>query len=154
MASQTVSVVCPCCSSRLEVLVSLHDPKESRKPIVIPLGKDGRCTCDCGTPCPLGRMGMEYRCTQVEIERAGYYCVPENHGEVLPRVRRMGGTRAVHQPPIDPNRPKSSHVSANHYHQWSTGFDGNLRCEVCGIPARAEGTWEDPTVQLGDRSGS
>jgi hypothetical protein len=28
---------------------------------------DGRCDCDCGTLCPLGRTGMELRCTAAEL---------------------------------------------------------------------------------------
>lgn len=35
-------------------------------PIII--GPDGRCTCSCGDKCPLGRRGMELRCTEGELE--------------------------------------------------------------------------------------
>lgn len=30
-----------------------------------------RCCCNVGQPCPLGRMGMEERCTEAELNRAG-----------------------------------------------------------------------------------
>lgn len=35
------------------------------------IGPDGRCTCVNDRPCPLGRMGAEYRCTRLELQRAG-----------------------------------------------------------------------------------
>lgn len=97
MAPKAVSVVCPCCSTRLEVLVSVSSPR-------------------------------------TETRRVAVYSDLD-----LPRFRE----------PYNPGEYKAR----NHYHQWSTGCDGNLRCDVCGIPAKAEGTWEDPTVQP-DRSGS
>lgn len=37
----------------------------------IPIATDGRCKCNCGTKCPLGRTGMEYRCTAEELTAAG-----------------------------------------------------------------------------------
>lgn len=37
----------------------------------IPIAPDGRCTCRCGDPCPLGRLGMDYRCTREELEACG-----------------------------------------------------------------------------------
>lgn len=38
----------------------------------IKIGKDGRCQCSCGDICPLGKTGMEYRCSKYELEAAGY----------------------------------------------------------------------------------
>lgn len=38
---------------------------------IVLIGKDGRCTCSCGDPCPLGRVGSMYRCTKQELETAG-----------------------------------------------------------------------------------
>lgn len=43
------------------------DPPE----LVIYVGDDDLCQCDCGSACPLGRMGMEERCTKEELEAAG-----------------------------------------------------------------------------------
>lgn len=37
----------------------------------IKIGKDGRCQCHCGMTCPLGRSGMELRCTRDELQSAG-----------------------------------------------------------------------------------
>jgi YopX protein len=34
----------------------------------IKIGKDGRCHCDCGDKCPLEKSGMEYRCTEEELQ--------------------------------------------------------------------------------------
>lgn len=31
-------------------------------------GTDDRCECNCATPCPLGKKGIEMRCTRSEIE--------------------------------------------------------------------------------------
>lgn len=33
----------------------------------IEIREDGSCDCDCGRPCPLGRVGMELRCTESEL---------------------------------------------------------------------------------------
>lgn len=41
-------------------------------PDKIMIGSDGRCTCDCSQTCPLGRIGMEYRCTAEELLEAGF----------------------------------------------------------------------------------
>ena len=37
----------------------------------IEIAKDGRCTCHCGMTCPLGRQGMQIRCTREELESQG-----------------------------------------------------------------------------------
>lgn len=34
--------------------------------------KNGRCTCDCGGPCPLGKLGFQSKCTREELEAARY----------------------------------------------------------------------------------
>lgn len=33
----------------------------------IEFGEDGLCKCNCGTKCPIGKMGMDIRCTPEEI---------------------------------------------------------------------------------------
>lgn len=38
----------------------------------IQIGKDGLCTCHCGTKCPLGRIGSSMRCTRLELTSAGF----------------------------------------------------------------------------------
>lgn len=38
---------------------------------VVIIGSDGRCTCSCADPCPLGKAGMQYRCTKEELEARG-----------------------------------------------------------------------------------
>lgn len=46
--------------------------KETNPPeLVIYVGDDDLCQCDCSSACPLGRMGMEERCTKEELEAAG-----------------------------------------------------------------------------------
>jgi hypothetical protein len=40
-------------------------------PILVNVGPDGLCECSCGDPCPLGKSGMETRCTRAELEKAG-----------------------------------------------------------------------------------
>jgi len=37
----------------------------------VEIGKDGRCTCHAGSVCPLGKAGMQFRCTREELEGAG-----------------------------------------------------------------------------------
>lgn len=52
-----------------EVEMISEDNPPGKDPVKI--GKDGLCKCDCGTTCPLGRMGMEMRCTATELEIRG-----------------------------------------------------------------------------------
>ncbi len=51
----------------------MHHPakkaKLGAKPVRI--GKDGRCECNCGTVCPLGKAGMSERCTRAELVAGG-----------------------------------------------------------------------------------
>ena len=35
--------------------------------ITITIGPDGRCQCECGDKCPLGKTGMTLRCTKQEL---------------------------------------------------------------------------------------
>lgn len=44
--------------------------------VVKRIGSDGRCTCSCGDPCPLGRAGSALRCTKEELEAAGVVTIP------------------------------------------------------------------------------
>lgn len=50
-----------------EILENYKKSKE--KPIKI--AKDGRCTCSCADPCPLGKVGSMTRCTVEELQQAG-----------------------------------------------------------------------------------
>jgi hypothetical protein len=50
---------------------------------VVIIGDDGRCMCSCADPCPLGKAGMQYRCTKEELEARGVKTVME---EKKPRV--------------------------------------------------------------------
>lgn len=43
---------------------------------MIEIGIDGMCKCDCGTECPLGKMGMEVKCKQTELDTAGVKYTP------------------------------------------------------------------------------
>lgn len=57
---------------------------ETKQTIVPEIGRDGRCMCTCGTPCPLGKVGTTYRCTKEELESAGVEFVeqkPEANNE-------------------------------------------------------------------------
>jgi hypothetical protein len=40
--------------------------------MIILIGKDNRCTCDCADKCIKGKIGSEHRCTKEEIESEGY----------------------------------------------------------------------------------
>ena len=40
-----------------------------KKPV--PVYLDGRCGCSCADPCPLGKRGVQERCTQKELKAAG-----------------------------------------------------------------------------------
>lgn len=37
----------------------------------VEIGQDGRCLCTCATVCPLGRAGMELRCTEADLRSKG-----------------------------------------------------------------------------------
>lgn len=57
-----------------DALIALHQRLTFAPPAELPdCGKEtggekaGRCTCDCATPCVLGRTGMELRCTADEL---------------------------------------------------------------------------------------
>lgn len=54
----------------VDKLAALRKAANPEEPVVY-IGNDGRCQCDCGTKCPLGRAGMETRCTKEELEAAG-----------------------------------------------------------------------------------
>jgi hypothetical protein len=43
---------------------------KNQKPAV-EIGRDGRCKCTCASVCPLGKVGMSYRCTKGDLEAAG-----------------------------------------------------------------------------------
>ncbi len=47
----------------------LNPGHPSKPPVEI--GKDGRCMCGQGDKCPLGRGGMQLKCTKAELEAAG-----------------------------------------------------------------------------------
>lgn len=49
---------------------------------MIVLGEDGKCTCSCTDICPLGRLGMQHRCSKEELSAAGVATVET--GVVLP----------------------------------------------------------------------
>ncbi len=59
-----------------------HEPKEEpgmatvqpRGEHPITIGSDGLCSCSCADNCPLGKMGMEVRCTVQELTAAGITC--------------------------------------------------------------------------------
>jgi hypothetical protein len=60
-------------------------------PQPIKIGPDGRCTCDGSFTCPLGRVGMELRCTETELRSRGFRVVnvdesppPDSKGEDNP----------------------------------------------------------------------
>lgn len=38
---------------------------------IVEVGKGGLCKCDCGMVCPLGKTGMEVRCSERELQKAG-----------------------------------------------------------------------------------
>lgn len=42
---------------------------------VVRIGTDGRCLCKQSDKCPLGRSGMQLRCTKEELEAAGIQCI-------------------------------------------------------------------------------
>lgn len=55
-----------------ELVNSLNKEEELRgNNAPIEILKDGRCGCNCGTPCPLGKTGSLSRCTKRELESAG-----------------------------------------------------------------------------------
>ena len=50
---------------------ALEDMREAslKKPVLIM--NDGRCNCDCSSPCPLHKAGIADRCTEKELKAAG-----------------------------------------------------------------------------------
>lgn len=93
----------------------------------VKIGKDGRCLCDCGTPCPLHRTGSEVRCTAKELIAAGFpvdwiegdYCHSCHSQDLSERIypTAMETTYAV----IDVDIP-TIHCNACGY-EW-TGHEG------------------------------
>jgi hypothetical protein len=59
-----------------------------RQPIAVSLDRRGvmRCSCGCASECPMGRTGMDDRCTQEELVEAGYKTTQHVSGNVPDRA--------------------------------------------------------------------
>ncbi len=49
--------------------------------------KDGRCLCDVGTPCPLGKIASAQRCTKEELEAASIETID---ADATPEKKSLG----------------------------------------------------------------
>jgi hypothetical protein len=73
--------------------------------MIVKLGKSGeRCVCNVGTECPLGKLGMEERCSKQELEAAGHFVTCEDfdgtypgppEGKVLKMFTKKDGQKAA-----------------------------------------------------------
>ncbi len=90
-------------------------PKRKSDPITV--DKMGYCMCDCATPCPLGRIGIDSRCDKEILELKGYETVLYNG----------------HNSPSQKRKAKYDCEEGEHVWQPLPDYeDGNV-CVHCGV---------------------
>ena len=61
-----------------------------RRLSAVEIGEDGTCKCDCASPCPLGRIASEPRCTVMELLRRGHVVFMSQNISREPRGSAQG----------------------------------------------------------------